>query len=696
MTEEHTKRSLIDTAIALIIVRTEAYLSDTGSPAPLREYPVLREAAGSLSDADLKRWAEATGERKKGRSKKDGDTPEGRYLRALEMLDNAPVLQTLMELCAAVFTYPEFSAYLESAFGYGPCLHLACLIEGSAAPGYEEIHRYALIARRLLVLDLKAEPLQYAPVMADERLMGYLAGRDEVGNLLSDFTTLYGREADTLHEPFVNEELIERGAAHLKDRGRMLALTGRGGRRFIAKQIAGALGWDLILLNISGLMRRAEKDGMTTLRDALIREAYFDTAGICIYGFDEYFITGGIPDRERGRRDMEALSGMLFEPIVKEGIPLIICVDEAKLIPDMEGRMGLAILSMPASYSYDDRKRMWQGLFDINGLTLDAASFASRYRMNPAEAARAVAAYGERYGREAGEEDTEQDFARISIEDIRNREAGVGRIVYSDVRLNDVKLKDSVKQVLLDAVNAVLSGPVVLDEWGLRKNYPYGKGVSLLMAGPPGTGKTMSANAIAGELSLPLYQVNLSNTVDKYIGETEKNLEKAFSFAEKNNVILFFDEADALFGTRSEVHDSKDRYANTEISYLLQRMEAYDGIVLMATNIKGNIDPAFMRRIRYVAHFENPDEEMRRAIWEGCFGEGVPHEEIDIDYLAAQFDKFTGSIIKTVFLNACARAAGAGEKLTMKHLVYAIRQETEKESAVGFTMETLGKYAYLI
>ncbi|MCR5409863.1 MAG: ATP-binding protein [Lachnospiraceae bacterium] len=214
------------------------------------------------------------------------------------------------------------------------------------------------------------------------------------------------------------------------------------------------------------------------------------------------------------------------------------------------------------------------------------------------------------------------------------------------------------------------------------------------MTGPPGTGKTMSANAIAGELSLPLYQVNLSNVVDKYIGETEKNLERAFSFAEKHNVILFFDEADALFGTRSEIHDSKDRYANNEVSYLLQRMEAYDGVVLMATNIKGNIDPAFMRRIRFVAHFENPDEEMRRAIWEGCLTEEIPHEEIDLDYLAKQFDTFTGSVIKTVFLNACSFAAPDGV-LQMKHLIYAIRQEKEKESAVNFTMDTLGKYAYL-
>ena len=161
-------------------------------------------------------------------------------------------------------------------------------------------------------------------------------------------------------------------------------------------------------------------------------------------------------------------------------------------------------------------------------------------------------------------------------------------------------------------------------------------------------------------------------------------------------MVLFFDEADSLFGTRSEVHDAKDRYANTEISYLLQRMEAYDGIVIMATNIKGNIDPAFTRRIRYIVHFENPDEELRRQIWNDCLKDSVPHGDIDTEYLASQFDKFTGSIIKTVFLNACAYAAGRGEELEMKHMIHAVKLELEKTTSVGFSYDTLGKYAHLM
>ena len=706
-----------DIAIKLIIARVDAYLADMGKRRTAGTYPALDEAVRGLTDDALKEWALVSGGKGEGGSYEGA---AGRYVRALELMGGNTILQTLMELSLAEFIYPEFSAYLEAGFDLGPCLHMAALIEGRDRLSNTEARELAEKARRLLILDMRSEPLQYAPVRADGRLAGYLEGSDDTGTLLSDMAVLYTSDDESLHEPFANEALIRQGASHFRSGGRVLALTGRGGRRFIARHIAKDLGRSFLFLNIADLIRRADKDDPTPLRDALIRETYYLDAGVCLYGFDDRFIMGGSTDRERGRRDMERLSGMLFKPLTDEGIPLILCVDETAMLPDRRYTDGMRCVSLPERYGFDDRKRLWQGLFKLHGLGLDAASFASRYRMSPKEASLAVAAYmdelqpegedvsgkeikgkrkgadGDRPGSVSAGSLEEESFARISIENIRKSDTGPGRIVYSDIRLEDVKLKSNVKMVLEDALNAVLSGPVALDEWGLRKNYPYGSGVSLLMAGPPGTGKTMSANAIAGELSLPLYQVNLSNTVDKYIGETEKNLEKAFSFAEKNNAILFFDEADALFGTRSEVRDAKDRYANTEISYLLQRMEAYDGIVVMTTNLKGNIDTAFMRRIRFVAHFEHPDEEMRRAIWESCITARLPHGEIDTEYLASQFDKFTGSVIKTVFLNACVRAAGTKEELSMKHLIYAIKQETEKESPVGFSMDTLGKYAYLL
>ena len=155
----------------------------------------------------------------------------------------------------------------------------------------------------------------------------------------------------------------------------------------------------------------------------------------------------------------------------------------------------------------------------------------------------------------------------------------------------------------------------VLDEWGFGAKLSLGKGVTALFAGPSGTGKTMAAEMIANALGLDLYKIDLAGVVSKYIGETEKNLDRIFTAAENANAILFFDEADALFGKRSEVRDSHDRYANIEISYLLQKMEEYDGIAILATNLRQNLDEAFVRRLAFTVHFPFPDEESRRRIW---------------------------------------------------------------------------------
>lgn len=216
----------------------------------------------------------------------------------------------------------------------------------------------------------------------------------------------------------------------------------------------------------------------------------------------------------------------------------------------------------------------------------------------------------------------------------------------------------------------------------MESKYAYGRNVSAFFAGPPGTGKTMAVHVLSDMLELPLYRIDLSRIVDKYIGETEKRLEEVFDVAEKNNAILFFDEADSIFGKRSEVNDSKDRYANTEVSYILQRMEEYDGIVILATNYKKNIDEAFMRRIRYMVEFPFPSEDMRRQIWESSFADKVPLEDIDFAYLARQFE-FSGGSIKNIVLNAVFLAASQNHPVNMKDILQSVRTENMK---MGKTM----------
>jgi SpoVK/Ycf46/Vps4 family AAA+-type ATPase len=204
----------------------------------------------------------------------------------------------------------------------------------------------------------------------------------------------------------------------------------------------------------------------------------------------------------------------------------------------------------------------------------------------------------------------------------------------------------------------------------------------VLFAGPSGTGKTMAAEIIAGELGLELYKIDLSTVVSKYIGETEKNLSRIFTEAETSNAILFFDEADALFGKRSEVKDSHDRYANIEIGYLLQRMEEYEGVVILATNFRKNMDEAFVRRLHFTVEFPFPNAADRRRIWEGIWPADTPRDStLALDFMAHRFE-LTGGSIRNIALAAAFLAADDGNVVTMKHLIHGTQREYQKMGKV--------------
>jgi SpoVK/Ycf46/Vps4 family AAA+-type ATPase len=198
----------------------------------------------------------------------------------------------------------------------------------------------------------------------------------------------------------------------------------------------------------------------------------------------------------------------------------------------------------------------------------------------------------------------------------------------------------------------------------------------VLFAGESGTGKTMAAEALANELNLLLYKIDLSAVVSKYIGETEKNLRSLFDAAESGGAVLFFDEADALFGKRSEVRDSHDRYANIEVSYLLQRMESFNGLAVLASNRKDSVDPAFLRRLRFVVNFPFPAQAQRRSIWQEAFPANTPVGELDLDRLARL--NLTGGSIHNVALNAAFLAANDGGMVTMDLMLSAARSEFRK------------------
>lgn len=241
---------------------------------------------------------------------------------------------------------------------------------------------------------------------------------------------------------------------------------------------------------------------------------------------------------------------------------------------------------------------------------------------------------------------------------------------------NDLALPTPQLQTLHEISAQVRQRLKVYETWGFAAKNARGLGISVLFTGPSGVGKTLAAEVLTNELRLDLYRIDLSSIVSKYIGDTEKNLRRVFDAAEEGGAVLLFDEADALFGKRSEVKDSHDRYANIEVSYLLQRMEAYRSLAILTTNMKGALDPAFLRRIRFIVQFPFPDAAQRAEIWRRIFPANTPTEGLDLSKLARL--NVTGGNIRNIALNGAFLAADAGEPVRMTHLLRAARSEYSK------------------
>jgi hypothetical protein len=258
----------------------------------------------------------------------------------------------------------------------------------------------------------------------------------------------------------------------------------------------------------------------------------------------------------------------------------------------------------------------------------------------------------------------------------RSRLNELAQPVASAVTWDDLVLPKGQKGILHDIVAHVRQRAKVYEAWGFGAKGARGLGISALLAGPSGTGKTLAAEVLANALRLDLYRIDLSAVVSKYIGETEKNLRRIFDVAEEGGAILLFDEADALFGKRSEVKDSHDRYANIEVSYLLQRMECYRGLAILTTNLKSALDTAFLRRIRFVVQFPFPDATQRAEIWRRIFPASTPTEGLDVSKLAQL--NVAGGNIRNIALSAAFLAADVGKPVRMGHLLHAARSEYSK------------------
>jgi len=277
----------------------------------------------------------------------------------------------------------------------------------------------------------------------------------------------------------------------------------------------------------------------------------------------------------------------------------------------------------------------------------------------------------------AGEEESLSDALwKASRLQARSRLDDLAQRIDPIAKWGDLVLPNAELDQLREVTAHVAHRTTVYESWGFGATSSRGLGISALFAGTSGTGKTMAAEVLANALNLDLYRIDLSSVVSKYIGETEKNLRRVFDAAEDGGAILFFDEADALFGKRSEVKDSHDRYANIEINYLLQRMESYRGLAVLATNRKGDLDPAFLRRIRFVVNFPFPDAVQRAEIWRRIFPPDTPTKGLDLSRLARL--NVAGGSIRNIALNAAFLAADANEPVRMEHIWRAAQREYAK------------------
>jgi SpoVK/Ycf46/Vps4 family AAA+-type ATPase len=255
----------------------------------------------------------------------------------------------------------------------------------------------------------------------------------------------------------------------------------------------------------------------------------------------------------------------------------------------------------------------------------------------------------------------------------------LARRVESEHDLDDLVIPEASRKALVRLISWQTASADVLDVWGLGAVFNKRRSTVALFKGPSGTGKSMAAGIVGKALGLPVFRVDLAAMISKYIGETEKNLERLFRAAEGTDIVLFFDEADAIFGQRSEVSDSHDRYANLETSYLLQRLEAFDGISILATNLAQNMDAAFLRRIDIVIDFPAPSADHRRTLWGRIARTKAPlGADVDLDYLAERFE-LTGAEIRNCWLDAAHRAATGKPPITMPHLMQAIAGELTKQ-----------------
>jgi len=555
---------------------------------------------------------------------------------------------------------PDVDARFERLFGYlqddvsrrrasvGLGLELCGLPLSSAYARSRLAPGAPLVDECLVLIEETERPVLTRSLRVPDRVAGHLLGSDipdpVVAALAYECEPATSEEATTLVR-WMHDASPSR-LAYIRER------PGASGAA-LASSAFTRVGRPTLALDLE---RLRPEDDLPMVAALTAREAGLTGAGV-VAGPIEVLIARGLP-AVRAFSEMPAtvilVGARTWDPAWARDVPFI-C--EAP-IPDAAHRAEL-----------------WRR--NLNGDTppgLDLAGTMAQFRLTAEQVHRAArAARMEAHAREIPlDEDELKAGARAQ------NAAGLERLarrIQPAVGFADLVLPPDTMAQLKELLTRARYREQVLDVWKMGGPSARRRGLTALFAGPSGTGKTMAAEVLAGELGLDLYTVDLATVVDKYVGETEKNLDRIFAEAERVNGVILFDEADALFGKRSEVSDAHDRYANVEVAYLLQRMELFDGIAILATNLRANLDEAFTRRLDSLVDFPEPEEEYRRQLWERSLGTAMPRaDDLDLGFLAESF-QLAGGAIRNIVVAAAYAAAEHGRPLSMAHLIRATQRE---------------------
>ncbi|MGV0025335.1 ATP-binding protein [Phormidesmis priestleyi] len=581
--------------------------------------------------------------------------------------------------------YERIYAYLQDdVTRKHPCVDLALnLLCPSVEVKMQQRDRFAASAplMRHRLLDLIADSTQVQPPLLshalklDEQVIRFLLGQQGLDSRLT-FCQLVQptRSLEELPLELAFKQALQQIARQATSQP--LRLYFQGVHATEKRQTAEALSYDLnaTLLMVELQAIEATADFEQTFH-LLCREAQFQAAILYL-------------DRRGGSgEDREKAIEQAFTVFSHYPVSVILAGTQSW------SRSGCPTRFIPVSFpslNFAQRRTCWNTHLTTLGSELvdqELDALADRFRLTPEQIADSVnMAHHHARWRAAMQSNQASPSPQPTLDEIfmaaraqaSDQLESLTRKISPRYTWDDIVLPPDQQSRLKEICSHIQYRQLVYGEWGFDRKLSLGKGLNVLFSGSPGTGKTMAAEVIANELRLDLYQIDLSQIVSKYIGETEKNLNRIFTSAESANAILLFDEADSLFGKRSEVKDAHDRYANLEVSYLLQKMEEYEGITILTTNLVQNLDEAFTRRLRFIIEFPFPDREHRLSIWKGMFPAETPiAPDLDFGSIAQQF-KLAGGNIRNIALGAAFLAAESGQRVSMAHLLQATRREFQK------------------